>query len=410
MDHIIGANSTNTDGSRKQAALAAVCEILGGYEQGYELVAGRQQDAIERFVVLSAKGTPRLLLPPERPAMQTAIVSFLGGRRFARHIPSLVNAALWAGGPFSRVSENLSLTSSQSELSPLRELLCGVLQRNDFQIALRLSFGRPNAKMVAMAISDAGEVLCFAKFGSEQMTNELVAHESAVLEKFEGTQMPVLIPRRLYSGTWAGGRHVLITAALKMQPLKSDASNAHQAADELARLYPMSSSALGDSAYWGNIVESVKTLGQSTVGELPVQVIVADIEKAWSRFELDFGVSHGDWTRANLGLVEGRVAALDWERCTLVTPRGIDIAHFAICEHSFRTFNRTVNIEQVAERTRQYLKAANLPPANTEILIMLALLEMVIRFKSAQSAGLRSADSKFGPALQAGLQKWATRS
>ena len=79
---------------------------------------------------------------------------------------------------------------------------------NDFQIAMRLSFGRPNAKMVAVAISSEGEVLCFAKFGSEAMTNGLVAHESAILEQFEGVDMPLIIPSRLFSGAWVGGHNV----------------------------------------------------------------------------------------------------------------------------------------------------------------------------------------------------------
>ena len=64
-----------------------------------------------------------------------------------------------------------------------------------------------------MAISDAGEALCYAKLGSEAMTGDLVAHEGEILEQFEDIDMPLIIPPRLYSGTWADGQNVLITAA-----------------------------------------------------------------------------------------------------------------------------------------------------------------------------------------------------
>ena len=106
-------------------------------------------------------------------------------------------------------------------------------------------------------------------------------------------------------------------------------------------------------------------------------------------------------------MVNGRVAALDWERCTKLAPRGIDIAHFALSENSSGFLRKTLDTDRVANTVRQYLTVANRPPNEAEPLIVLALLEMVIRFRSAQSAGVKTSDSKFGPALQAALQQWS---
>ncbi len=407
VNFIVDKNLTESNDARKNSAFSAVAMVLSGYKPGFELIAGSHPNAVERFVVLYVRGSPRLLLPPAGPVMRTAIMSFLGNRRFANLVPRFVQAASWAGGPLACVSANVSLMSQAGASSPLRELISNVLGRNDFQIALRLSFGRPNAKTVAMVISDAGEALCFAKFGSEAMTNDLVAHESAILEQFENTDMPVIMPRRLYSGTWAGGHNVLITAPLQLEPLKSDARIAHQAADAFAFRNLVTSSALRESTYWLQIIKRVGKLCDSGNGSDAILTTVARIEQAWGDCHFDFGASHGDWTRANLGIVEGRVAALDWERCTKLAPRGIDIAHFTISENSSRSFNRSLDIERVAENVRQYLNSAGLLPDDAESLVMLALLQMVIRFKSAQNVGLRSADLKFGSALQAGLQKWA---
>ena len=407
VNSIVDKNSTDSNDARNHSAFSAVGMVLSGYKPGFELIAGMQPNAIERFVVLYVRGSPRLLLPPARPVMRSAIMSFLGNRRFASLVPRFVQVASWAGGPLSCVSTEVSLMSQAGVPSPLRQFISNVLGRNDFQIALRMSFGRPNAKTVAMAISDAGEALCFAKLGSEAMTNDLVAHESAILEQFENTDIPVIMPRRLYSGTWAGGQNVLITAPLQLEPLNRDARIAHQAADAFAAQTLVTSSALRESEYWLQIIECVEKLYDSGNGSDAIPTIVVKIEQVWGGCHFDFCASHGDWTRANLGMVEGRVAALDWERCTELAPRGIDIAHFTLSEDSSRSFNRSLDIERVAENVRQYLTSAGQLPDNAEPLVMLAMLQMVIRFKSAQHVGLRTADSKFGTALQAGLQQWA---
>ena len=172
-----------------KAAFEAAGMVLGGYKPGFELVRGSHPNAIEHFVVLSERGSPRLLLPRARPIMQTAVTTFLGGYRFAFLMPPLLQIASRAGNTFSYLTTTVSLISQERSPSPLRELIADVLQRSDFQIALRLSFGRPNAKTVAMAISDSGEALCFAKLGSEEMTNRLVAHESSVLEAVSYTHL-----------------------------------------------------------------------------------------------------------------------------------------------------------------------------------------------------------------------------
>jgi len=397
---LISSNST-----QQNAAFSAVSGVLGGYKAGFELCEGSHPSALERFIVLRVKGTPRLLLPHASPAMNTATHSFLGNRPGVRLLPRLLKTAAWAGGPFSSLSSVVSLISPTEATCPLRELLTEVLGRNDFQIALRLSFGRPNAKTVAMAISDAGEALCFAKFGTEAMTNDLVAHESTTLEQLENTNLPVVIPTRLYSGSWAGCQHVLITASLPLEPLPPDANLAHIAADNLASLKLESNVILTNSDHWRQTALRIKELSESDNQALIDSV--NKIEQHWGALEFDFGPSHGDWTRANLGIVKGQIAALDWERCTRFAPRGIDIAHFAIAENSQRLFGQSIDVERVARSVRLYLESAGLPPKNAEPLIILALLEMVLRFKSAQNVGLRSKDSKFGIALNACIRKWA---
>jgi len=378
--------------------------VLGGHQTGYELVNGTNPDAIESFTMIISRGGQRLLLPSSLPIMRTALANFLGGKRIAGLIAPCVQIATQVGGPFSRFSSNVSLMSQNGNPAPLREFIAGVIGRNDFHIALRISFGRPNGKTVAMAISDAGEPLCYVKLGSEGMASDLIAHEGAVLKEFDSTKMPVVLPQLLYTGTWAGGHNVLATAPLHLTPLKRDAHVVHLAANALASQNTVTRSALVDSAYWQHNVEFVREYNDNEV----LSSAVAELERVWGTSEFDFGVSHGDWTRANVGMVDGRVAALDWERSLESAPRGIDIAHFAICEKPAHQFikSKSINLDRIREKVRKYLKSAGLSTDNAEILILFALLEMVIRFKSAENIGVQTTDIKFGPALNEGLRMW----
>ena len=388
---------------RSDAASKAVGMVLGGYETGFNFIWDSHPNSIEDFIVLRIKGEPRLLLPTSPVVTRAALQNFIGHNKIASLVLPALNFCTRLSGPLSFLSSSASLTSANDSLSPLRVLMAKVLDRNDFQFALRLSFSRPNAKTVAMAISDTGQVLCFAKFGSERMTNDLVAHESNILARFKDKELPLIVPEALYSGKWAGGYNVLITAPLQLEPLKRDASLAHQAADAFAASSIISRSELSGSEYWHQMKARVASLADN--GELLANM--ARLETMCGNKHFDFGSSHGDWSRANVGLVNGKIAAVDWERCTSLAPRGIDIAHFAISEKPSTLFGKSLDIEQAAAVTGKYLEAAAQPVANAKSLTMLALLEMVVRFKIAQNVAIKSTDSKFGPALEAGLQKWS---
>ena len=404
---------TRTEGvktiAKQELAFFAVNEVLSGYESGFKLVAEAHPDAIERFVVVHHRGLPRLLLPTSQKAMRVAITSFRGASRNSMIAAAFVRAASTAGGPFSSISSSLSMLALNGCMqSPLRALISSVMGRNDFRMALRLSYGRPNAKTVAVAISDDGEVLCYAKFGAEALTNDLVEHEGAVLKRFEGTDMPVIMPRCLYSGTWADNRNVLITAPLHLTSIKHRVDIAHKAADAFAMQTFVMNSSLSDSAYWQRIVESVKSITDDEAKARQLRSTIASIEKVWGNCKFDFGASHGDWTHANLGLVDGELAALDWERCIPLAPRGIDVAHFAVCENSFRVFKRALDVEQAATTVRKYLISVDQCANNAHPLVLLALLEMVTRFLSARRVGIRSDDLRFGPALSDALKRWSS--
>lgn len=389
--------------SRSDAAIAGVERVLGGRDSTCRLVAGHARDAIEEFVVFPARGIPRLLLPMSRLPLRASIDEFLGKRRWSGLALALTSATTIAGLTHTGVSRKLSLLAdNKSEV--LRELFSHVLGRDDFHLALRLSFGRPNAKTVIAVISDIGETLCFAKVGGEQMTDDLVKHEHTMLQTLSNVDLPVICPRVLYFGAWGGSGHILITAPLKLNPLPSNARDAHRAADTLATAYPVDTSELRSSGYWEHVnarLDACEAIGAEAAR---CRDMVNKIGDVWGSETLDFGFSHGDWSRANVGLVAERVAAIDWERCSHFFPRGIDTAHFAIFDLSRR---RRLDIGHILNATRRHLATANRPIAHAEALVVLDLLEMSIRILMAQAAGLRVDDSKFELALALALRSWA---
>jgi len=388
------------------AAFLAVERVLGGSRTLSDPTDG----AVERFVVLPATGVPRLLLPLPMPAMKAALSGFVGQRRWTSLLPPLIRTAVRVGGHVPVLGRTLSFRSGSGTPSPLRTMLGSLLGRDDYHLAMRLSFGRPNAKTVVAAISDDGEMLCFAKIGAEAMTNDLVAHEGRVLERFATLGPPLRMPRLLHAGDWLDGATLLVTEPLRLQPLARDARCAHRAADAFAAASHVSTAPLKDSAFWHRLTESIESGVGRSAHHRGLMESAARIRAAWGERTFDFGGCHGDWSRANVGLVDGRVAAIDWERCSEVAPRGIDTAHFALLEASGRSRRlrgrAPLDIEQIADRTGHYLVSAGRSADDARPLVLLDCLQMAARFLTAERAGLHAVDSTFEPALKTGLLRW----
>ena len=405
------SSTTETEmGEPVDTALRSVTQVLAGYQPGFRLVNGQQANSVERFTVVPARGTSRLLLPMERAAMTTALKSFVGGHRWAGLAPTVLQVLSKTAGSTAVLSRDLSLLADGGQAAPIRDLFASVLGRSDFELAFRLSVGRPNAKTVAMAIGANGNPLCFAKFGSENMTNSLVEFETKILQHFQNRDLGVVIPRVLYAGRWAGDHHVLVTEPFMLSPLKRHAELAHRAADDFTKASPMTTSPLRDSDYWQAVVSRVGEIGDRSSSRSVLIQAVEAMDRRWGSTEFDFGYSHGDWSRANLGTVGDKLVALDWERCTDNSPRGIDIAHFAIIENSSSLSNRLLDLDNIEDRTRHYLDEIGRSPLLAQPLIAFDLVEMMLRFSTAQAVGLPSHDSRFGPALRAAMLQWGADS
>ena len=371
---------------------------------GYELVDGRPDSgSLETFRILPPRGRARLLAPASGNELIGSYSTFANGRGFRG---AAITSGLWAAvrlGQSDRVLDRrVSLVAHDGvEGSPLRELLESVLHTPDFSIAIRLTSGRPNAKLVVAAISPEGEPFCFAKLAGGPHVAELVRHESRTLADLAAIEHSMVIPEVLFAGDWQGVE-TLITTALPMRRLPRSAVTAHRASDDLCRLSGMQAAELAASGYWDRMKGRLATLQSSDGPEVGlIESSIEFVEDRWGASEFEFGRGHGDWSRANLGLAGKQLVAIDWERSQADVPRNLDLAHFALIDDGRSAGSRLLDVTLLERHTAELLALAGRSSDRAQALTALAVLEMVVRFAEAVSAGLEANDAKFGPLLRA---------
>ena len=371
---------------------------------GYELVDGRPSSGVlETFRILPPRGRARLLAPASGNELIGSYSTFANGRGFRG---AAVSSGLWATvrlGQSDRVLDRqVSLVAHDGAArSPLRELLENVLHTPDFSIAIRLTSGRPNAKLVVAAISPDGEPFCFAKLASGPHVAELVRHEAQTLADVAALEHALVIPEILFAGEWQGVE-TLITTALSMRRLPRVAVAAHRASDELCRVSGMRAVDLAESGFWDRMKDRLEALRSSDVPQVAlIESSIEYVEDRWGASEFEFGRGHGDWSRANLGLAGKQLVAIDWERSHADIPRNLDLAHFALIDDGRSNGSRLVDAALLERHTAELLTLAGRSSDQAPALTTLAVLEMVVRFAEAVSAGLVANDAKFGPLLKA---------
>ncbi len=387
------------DADELSGSLATALTILSGNTPGYRFVRGTDvPGALEQFRTLPPQGRLRLLAPH-------------GGREFrgALHCFSIADkwrdaAATVAGasGVGHWLAGHLSLVGPSTDgVSPLRNFLGDIVGTTDFSLAIRLTSGRPNAKIVIAAISPDGDPICFLKFGPQPLVSRLVRAEAATLAELADAPFPATLPTVLFSGSWSEC-DVLVTTSVPMRSLPTNSDLPHGISDQIFEACPSRRDTLAASSFWSAMTTRIHHLaddGHDPDGTL--QRSHAMVEHRWHKREFEFGRGHGDWAKSNLGLNGSRLVAIDWERSRPDLPRNMDLAHFALAGGRQTVRSRLLDHHAVEARTARHLAAAGRPHEAAEALVVLDLLEMVVRFAEASSAGLPGHDTKFGPMLAA---------
>jgi hypothetical protein len=270
---------------------------------------------------------------------------------------------------------------------------------------------RPNRKPVLQILSSAGDVLAYAKVGWNALTRSLIRNEADVLTAFaEERPEPrtFALPRLLHAGQ-CGELEVLVIAALSPLPtLGRGVSHGEifAASREIASLHENTDDELATSSWWQQTRARVERLrGDMRESRFDVlEDLVQLLERRHGATQVRFGGWHGDWTCWNMGRRNGRLVVLDWERSGPSVPLGLDAAHFDF--DMVVKFRRQAPLDAVArllEGGGDMLRAFTSDHHMVRLLTSLDLLEMVLRFEEAHTAGLDVVDTTYFGALRSAV-------
>lgn len=278
------------------------------------------------MVALPSRSRPRMLVPAATGRVGAAAVRALAADRSAR-------------GRLRRegVATALGLGAGRVLQSAGRVLRVGAGGIDDH---LSSALGRPvvsgmlvgapraNRKPVLVLLAPSGEVVGFAKVGSTALTRALVAREADALEGLAGRELRSLqAPRLLHRGQWAEVDLVVQSPLDTARAAEPDQALLHRALRELATSVPGADQdvPLTELAGWRACVARL----QAHVDEL-APVLLAHARRlevrAGSR-PLAASAWHGDLTPWNVGVVDDRLLAWDWERYEEGVPLGFDALH-----------------------------------------------------------------------------------
>lgn len=223
------------------------------------------------------------------------------------------------------------VAKEEIEKISLLERLKKVLKKKD--LAFSISFGTPglHRKPAIQILNRNGEILCYAKVGWNQVTNNLVKHEADILEGFEASLCSSFsVPRVIFSGWW-NARFLCIQTAPEGEvkpPPKEMNSQYLMAIKELASFHKRSVSLL-ESAFWPRVLNRIENISNSYYRRIS-QDGARKAEGCLGNTKLPFHLRHGDFAPWNVKLADGRLFLFDWEYCGREAPAGWDLFHFIV--------------------------------------------------------------------------------
>jgi hypothetical protein len=358
---------------------------------------GHARPPLATLAAIPSLQRPKLLLPLDHPeSLRRSLSGYsAAGSRTAKAAAHLLEFGMRTGVARHVIRRRVHMHASSGCLQdtlPLLEHLGGVVGCPVVAVAIRLALSRPNSKPVLQLLTPEGEILGYAKIGWEAHTRRLVRGEAATLARLRGlvpAPRAFDIPHVIHHGQF-GDLEVLV-----VEPFATPAWFRASRVDRLPieatvgvmGLAPRSDfKPLGDTAYWRSVVE--RTQHVSGEAHPPLRALVDAVGSRYRSFEVELASAHGDWQSANMMRSTTRLHVWDWERFVSAAPAGLDAAHFHfnVARTRFRS-DRTA-VRSALDATQRSLPDLGLAPRAAELLLVLALLEMVVRIEESRAAGL----------------------
>lgn len=282
----------------------------------------------QRYLVLPSSDDPRLVIPTRPRRASSTVLQALRDRTSLR---ARVRTA--AMGAAATVGARSQLLPSP----PLFTVVAAHLGRPEGELVFGVHLGPPRANrkpVIAVANRD-GTLLAFAKYGVDQLTDDLVAHEAQALRELaEATEALVdahcTVPVLIASGRHDGHAYAIQTPVpTSSRPGSARRSESHLVVDAQRAVARVRHDAIDPESAGSAIGDSWRQ--RAATSSDPVVNSFAALGLSWveqvSSEPLSWGSWHGDWRTTNMSVTRDGCSVWDWERFSRGVPVGYDALH-----------------------------------------------------------------------------------
>lgn len=272
----------------------------------------RRQRAARELIFVPSRSAPRLLVPAGRPAAAAS-----GLRRFSRALSAkeravrLVGSAALRAGAEGLLADRIRMTPRPGTADSIEQHLSEVLG-TEVVVGLGVGSLRANQKPILQVFDGRGRCVAYVKVGDTDRTAGLVHAEGISLSELADHDWQLLeIPALLHLGNWQGLELLVISALdtaarpgggpLLQPPLAP--------LDELYDRYDEGPAALGGSAYWLELRDTVARIEDAAL-RTAYQEAIQRVEDARGDEPIRLTAWHGDFAPWNLGFRRGRIAVV----------------------------------------------------------------------------------------------------
>lgn len=249
------------------------------------------------------------------------------------------------------------------------------------QVSITVGSLRSNRKPVLQVFGCDGTAIGYVKVGTTALARRLVDEERAALAWLsQRTVDQFNTPALLAYDDWRG-HPVLVMQRLATTGGRISTNSIFAASDRLFALGDITQEALAASTYWARLQAALSIpMGRLEESERLSQVSGSLLDRH-GHVGLDFGVSHGDWSRWNMAADgAGGVSVWDWERFDLDMPRGHDVVHYSGFPVLWKAYRSGRDPRDLDQAVGPALHMAGLPTPIHRATIDLYLATMVARY------------------------------
>jgi hypothetical protein len=250
----------------------------------------------------------------------------------------------------------------------------------------------PNHKPTLQLFDASGGVVGFAKVGWNDATRELVSREAAALEQVDRSSPDhPIVPRVVLTTQWCGQTVVVVEPLpSRIRGISSRDPVRVREAIVIARRggSPHEPQSLAGSRFMARTLLAANSPSvRETVGDR-LAAITERFGRLCGATAVEFGWWHGDWVPWNLGTVDGRLVAWDWEHSGPDMPLGSDIAHDAfqrafVLEH----LDASTAIERADAQLGRTSAQLGLSPTQRHVVLVAYAIEMWLRAHRLATGG-----------------------